>query len=98
MSDKDLLVVISEMLRKQDQQAEKLDEHSRILNHHTEILTNHTEILNKQIEISNKQTTLIQETNGSLKDFMNLSIQQFQQQQDFNERFLSKLDEIARKP
>ncbi|MEP6613081.1 MAG: hypothetical protein ABJA76_14375 [Mucilaginibacter sp.] len=91
MSDKDLLVVISEMLRKQDQQAEKLDEHSRILNHHTEIL-------NKQIDISNRQTTLIVETNSTLKEFMNISVQQFQQQQEFNGRFLSKLDEIARKP
>ena len=105
MSDKDLLVVISEMLRKQDQQAEKLDEHSRILNQHSEILNehtvilkNHTQILNKQIDISNKQTTLIIETNSTLKEFMNVSIQQFQQQLDFNERFLSKLDEIAKKP
>ena len=104
MSDKDLLVVISEMLRKQDQQAEKLDEHSRILNQHSEILNehtvilkNHTQILNKQIDISNKQTTLIIETNSTLKEFMNVSIQQFQQQQDFNERFLNKLDEIAKK-
>jgi hypothetical protein len=38
MSDKDRWVVISEMLRKQDQQAEKLDEHSVILNEHTELL------------------------------------------------------------
>ncbi|HEY8929672.1 MAG TPA: hypothetical protein VIM55_10805 [Mucilaginibacter sp.] len=98
MSDKDLSVVISEMLRKQDQQAEKLDEHSSILNHHTEILNQHTDILNKQIEISNKQTALIIETNNTLKQFMEVSIQQFQQQQNFNERFLEKLDEISKKP
>ena len=53
--------------------------------------------LDKQIDISNKQTTLIIETNSTLKEFMNVSIQQFQQQQEFNERFLSKLDEIAKK-
>ena len=112
MSDKDLLVVISEMLRKQDQQAEKLDEHSRILNQHsgilnehteilnehTGILRSHTEILNKQIDISNKQTGLIMETNATLKEFMSISVQQFQQQQDFNEKFLSTLNEIAKKP
>ncbi|MDB5088358.1 MAG: hypothetical protein JWR09_2352 [Mucilaginibacter sp.] len=112
MSDKDLLVVISEMLRKQDQQAEKLDEHSRILNQHSEILNehteilnehtgilkNHTEILNKQIDISNKQTALITETNSNLREFMNISIQQFQEQQKFNEKFLGKLDEISKKP
>jgi hypothetical protein len=83
MSDKDLLVVISEMLRKQDQQAEKLDEHSTILNQQTEILNLHT--------------GLIKETNDTLKDFINISIQQFQQQQQFNERFFSKLEDIERK-
>lgn len=105
MSDKDLLVGISEMLRKQDQQAEKLDDHSRILNQHSEILNehtgilkNHTEILNKQIDISNKQTALIVETNSNLREFMNISIQQFQEQQKFNEKFLDKLEEISKKP
>jgi len=90
MSDKDLLVVISEMPHKQDLQAEKLDEHSVILNQHTEILSQHTHILNQH-------SGLIKETNNTLKHFVDISIRQFQQQQDFNERFLSKLDEIANK-
>jgi siroheme synthase (precorrin-2 oxidase/ferrochelatase) len=60
MSDKDLLVVISEMLR--------------------------------------KQTSLIIETNSTLKEFMNVSIQQFQERLRFNEKFLNKLDEISKKP
>ena len=90
MSGKDLLVVISEMLRKQDQQAEKLDEHSTILNQHTVIL-------NQQTKILNQHTGLIKETNETLKDFINISIQQFQQQQQFNERFFSKLEDIEKK-
>ena len=89
MTDKDLLVVVSEMLRKQDQQSEKLDEHSTILNQHTGILKQHTEIL-----IQN--TGLIKETNNTLKQFMEVSIQQFQQQQAFNERFFSKLEDIEK--
>ncbi|MBC8052061.1 MAG: hypothetical protein H7Y13_03255 [Sphingobacteriaceae bacterium] len=51
MKDKDLLVVIAEMLRKQDQQ--------------TEILTN----------------------------LVDVSLKQFEQQQHFNEKFLSRLDD-----
>jgi len=104
MSDKDLLVVISEMLHKQDLQAEKLDEHSLILNQHTgilnqhtEILNQHTEILNQHTEILNQHAGLIKETNDTLKHFVDISITQFQQQQNFNERFLDKLDEIANK-
>jgi hypothetical protein len=87
MSDKDPLVVISEMLRKQDQQAEKLGEHSTILNHHTKILDQHT--------------GLIMETNETLKQFVEISIQEFDQQrqqyqlqQQFNERFLDRLDKL----
>ena len=67
MSDKDLLVVISEMLRKQDQQA----------------------------EILNKQTEILGETNRSLNNFVDISIEQFQQQQKFNELFLEKLDQVG---
>lgn len=103
MSDKDLLVVIAEMLRKQDQQAEKLGEHSVILNQHTEILNQHTEILNQHTGILNQHTevlieqrVLTKETNDTLKQFMEVSINQFQQQQEFNERFFNKLDDIAK--
>jgi hypothetical protein len=91
MSDKDLLVVISEMLRKQDQHAEKLDLHSEILNEHTKLLKN-------QIDISNKQTDSINEMRDILKEFTAISVQNFQKQDKFNETFLSKLDEISKKP
>ena len=65
MSDKDLLVVISEILRKQDR-------HSEILNSQTKILDSHTEILNSQTEILNSQNRLLQKQKimgGSVKIF-----------------------------
>lgn len=51
MADKDLLVVISEMLRKQDQ-----------------------------------QTEILRETNSTLKQFMEVSIEEFKYQRKFQER------------
>jgi hypothetical protein len=42
VSDKDLFVVISEMLRKQNQHAEILSNQTKILNKHSEILSIHT--------------------------------------------------------
>ncbi len=81
MSDKDLLVVISEMLRKQDQ--------------HSELLSKQTEILSKQTEMINIQTKSINEMGSSLNNFIKISINQFEQQQTFNEKFLEKLDQIG---
>jgi len=67
MADKDLLVVISEMLRKQDQ-----------------------------------QTEILRETNSTLKQFMEVSIEEFksqhkfqEQQQGFNEKFLEQNQKIV---
>ena|ERR1700733_8562109 len=108
MSDKDFLVVISEMLRKQDQQAEKLDVHSNILNQHTEILNQHTEILNQHTEILNQQTELLNQhnkilmkTNESFNNFVEVSIrefdqqrQQYQHQQQYNAQFLEALNKL----
>ena len=71
MSDKDLLVVISEMLRKQDQ---------------------HSELLSKQTEMINLQTQSLEKIGSSLNNFIEISINQFQQQQKFNEKFLDKID------
>lgn len=61
MADKDLLEVISEMLRKQDQHSE-----------------------------------LIGETNSILKEFMGVSIKQWEEQQKFNERIFNKLEGIEK--
>ena len=98
MLDNDLLVDVSEMRRKQDRQAEKLDEHSVILNEHTRLLKNQIDISNKQIDISNNQSVSIDEMRDVRKEFMAVSAQQFQKQDEFNETFLSKLDEISKKP
>lgn len=75
MADKDLLVIIAEMLRKQDQ---------------------HTEILKQQ-------TGMLAETNTTLKQLVEISVHQFQLQQDFNERqlhfnenMLGKVDNIEK--
>jgi len=91
MSDKDLLVVISEMLRKQDQQAE-------ILSKHTEILEDTRESLMNFVDISMQQVEQQQVFNEKMLEFNNRFLTQFDRQNEFNERFLSKLDEIAKKP
>ena len=71
MIDKDLLVVISEMLRKQDQ---------------------HSELLSKQTEMINLQTQSLEKIGSSLNNFIEISINQFEQQQKFNDKFLEKID------
>jgi len=91
MSDKDLLVVISEMLRKQDQ-------HSAILNQHSEILNEHTGLLNNQKDAINQQSVTINELKDTLKQFNDISVQHFEKQDGFNTQFLSRLDEISKKP
>lgn len=68
MADKDLLEVISEMLRKQDQQSELI------------VVTNNR----------------IMETNNILKEFMGVSIKQWDEQQKFNERLYVKVDGIEK--
>ncbi|MDB5139841.1 MAG: hypothetical protein JWR12_1757 [Mucilaginibacter sp.] len=51
-------------------------------------------MLHKHTEILFQQTGFIKQTNKILNQFMQVSIQQFQQQQAFNERFFDKLDDI----
>ncbi len=74
MADKDLLVVISEMLPKQDQ-------HTEILNRQSEILLGHTKLLVKQGET-------LETVSKSLTTLTDVSVEQFGQQQKFNEEFL----------
>lgn len=90
MKDKDLLVAVAEMLRKQDQQAETLNLHTEILQYRTQILTN--------------QTQLLQKTNETLSAFMDVSVKQFDEQHKFNVKFLElnekvvdRLDKIEKK-
>jgi hypothetical protein len=90
MSDKDLLVVISEMLRKQDQQAEILAKHTQILGETNETLKNFVDVSIQQFQ---------QQDNFNAHFLAELKKQdaQFERQNHFNERFLEKLDEIAKK-
>ena len=68
MSDKDLTVLVAELLRKQDQ--------------HSEILKKHSKNFEK---IETTLSTLVE-----------ISINQFEQQQVFNEKFLEKIDNIGK--
>ena len=79
MSDKDLLVVVSEMLRKQDQ--------------HSELLNKQSEILVKQTEMINLQTQSLEKIGSSLNNFIDISVNQFEQQQKFNEKFLDNFSQ-----
>ncbi len=91
MPDKDLLVGISEMLRKQDQQAEILAKHTQILEDTNESLKSFVDISIQQFQEQHKFNEQVMEYN---KHFM----AQFDKQNEFNERMLNKLDEIAKKP
>ena len=75
MADKDLLEVIAEMLRKQDQHSELIVE------------------TNNGIKETNSQLV---ETNSILKEFMGVSIKQWDEQQKCNERIFNKLDGIEK--
>jgi hypothetical protein len=89
MNDKDLLVGISEMQRKQDQHSEILNKQSEILNRQTEILNLHSDILN----LHSKKFDNMENTLSSLLD---ISITQFEKQQEFNEKLLAKIDNLGK--
>lgn len=82
MGDKDLLVVIAEMLKKQDRQSELIEKTNSLI-HKTNALTQET-------------NALTQETNTTLKQFMEISIKQFEQQQQFNEKAIGRLSSIEK--
>lgn len=82
MADKDLLEVISEMLRKQDQQSELIGvTNTRVM-----------EMNNSLVQIN----TSLNDTNDILKEFMGVSIKQWDEQQKFNERLYVKVDGIEK--
>ena len=82
MADKDLLVIIAEMLRKQDQ--------------HTEMLSNQSEILQKHSKIMERQTEILTDTNDTLKQFVVISINQFEEQQKFNEHIFGRVENLEK--
>ena len=103
MSDKDLLVVISEMLRKQDQQAEILKETSETLKHFVDISIQQFEQqlkFNEQQQEFNQQQLGFnqqqQEFNGMQQNFNERFLEKLDQQSQFNDRFLNKLDDIEK--
>ena len=109
MGDKDVLAGISEMLRKQDQQAEILSKHTQILGDTNKSLNNFVEISIEQFQQQQKFNELFLEkldqvgerisANFDRQNEFNMQIMaQTDRQNEFNERFLSKLDEIAKKP
>jgi len=80
MTDKDLLVVISEMLQKQDRQTAILEVHSKSLMN----INNRLENLEKGME----------KINDTLKDFVDISVKQFEEQQKFNRAFFLELKHV----
>lgn len=91
MDKDDILVVIAELLRKQDkmievmngfmgQTSEQLSSHNNILEKHTNILERHTNILERQDKILEKQST-------TLEELKKLAVRQ----QDYNEMFYNEL-------
>ncbi|HCN84948.1 MAG TPA: hypothetical protein DIT07_15225 [Sphingobacteriaceae bacterium] len=81
MADKDLLVVISEMLRKQDQQTE-------ILRETNSTLTQFMGVSVKQFEQQHKFNEQQQEFNRQQQEFN-------KQQQEFNTKFLEQNHKIV---
>jgi hypothetical protein len=100
MSDKDLLVVISEMLRKQDQHSEILSNQTKILNIHTKKFEEMDSTLKSLLDISITQFEKQQVFNEKMldrfnkqEDFNNKLLDKFDQQQEFNNRILGKFDQ-----
>ncbi|MDO3640369.1 hypothetical protein [Mucilaginibacter sp. L3T2-6] len=112
MTDKDLLVVISEMLRKQDQQSEILGKHTQILQETRDALSDFIDISTQEFQRNNsfneRQERFNERQEGfnerqegfneKMLEFNSRFLAQFDRQNEFNERFLDKLDEIAKKP
>jgi hypothetical protein len=51
-------------------------------------------LLNQHSLILNEHTGILKETNENLKHFVDVSINQFEQQQKFKERFISSIDQL----
>lgn len=113
--DKELALIIAEMLIKQDETTAQLKEVSiqvkEVTTHVKEVTTQVKEVVtevkdvvsylnqitdqgNRLISQVNGVTTAIQETNSILKDFMAISVKQWDQQQIFNEAMIFQLKEV----
>jgi len=78
--DKELALIIAEMLIKQDDTTSQVKEV--------------TVQLKDVVAQVNEVATLQKETNSILRDFMGISVKQWEQQQNFNEVIITQLREI----
>ena len=85
--DKELALIIAEMLIKQDETTAQLKEHNQLIKE-----TNNSikETNNSLTETNN----FLKETNDILKEFMGISVKQWEQQHVFNEIIAGELKEI----
>ena len=90
MSNKDLLEIIAEMLRKQDQHSELI----AITNKKVGDMSDKIGSLNDKFDFMNER---LGETNMILKEFMGISVKQWEEQQKFNERLFDKVDGIEKR-
>ena len=90
MSNKDLLEIIAEMLRKQDQHSELI----AITNKKVGDMSDKIGSLNDKFDFMNEK---LGETNMILKEFMGISVKQWEEQQKFNERLFDKVDGIEKR-
>lgn len=51
-------------------------------------------VISEMLRKQDQQAEILKETNETLKNFVDISVQQFQQQQKFNEHFLGRLDQV----
>ncbi len=99
MTDKDLLVVISEMLRKQDQQSEILGKHTQILQETRDALSDFIEISTQEFQRNNSFNERQERFNERQEGF-NERQERFNERQEgfnekmleFNSRFLAQFD------
>ena len=90
MGNKDLVEIIAEMLRKQDQHSELI----AITNKKVGDMSDKIGSLNDKFDFMNEK---LGETNMILKEFMGISVKQWEEQQKFNERLFDKVDGIEKK-
>ena len=90
MSNKDLLEIIAAMLRKQDQHSELI----AITNKKVGDMSDKIGSLNDKFDFMNEK---LGETNMILKEFMGISVKQWEEQQKFNERLFDKVDGIEKR-
>lgn len=78
--DKELALLLAEMLIKQDENTDQI-----------KLLTDHARYTNDQLNVLTDHSL---ETNNILREFMSVSVKQWEQQHAFNEMFVTELRSI----